>query len=62
MLPNEEGDAVREYEAMHEEKYGAIGQGKTREVKKKRMQKPRRMKKERVERGKEKRRKKRTKW
>ena len=25
MLPNEEGDAVREYKEMHEEKYGAIG-------------------------------------
>ena len=41
---------------------GAIGQGKTREEKKKGWQKPRRMKKKRVKRGKEKRRKKRTKW
>ena len=50
-LPNEEGDAVRKKQHMKNIS-GAIGQGKTTDVKKKEQQKPIRMWKKRVIRGK----------
>ena len=57
-LLNEEGDAVREYKAAHEENFwSSWAREDLREVKKKGWQKPRRMKKKRVKRGKEKRKK-----
>ena len=60
-LPNEEGDAVSVYKAMHEENFWSNWLRKMREVKRNEPQKPRRVKKKRVNIGKEKRRKKRTK-
>ena len=47
-LSDEEGDAVREYKAMHEENFLSSWLGKVREVKKKGRLKWRGMKKERV--------------
>ena len=55
-LPNEVGDAVREYRAMHEENFWS----KMREVKRRERRELRRRKKKGVKRGKEKMRKKRT--
>ena len=60
-LPNE-GDAVREYRAVHEDNFwSSWPREEERKVKRKGWQKPRRMKEKRVKRGKEKRRKKITK-
>ena len=63
-LPNEVGEAVRDYRVMHEENFWSSWireDEREREVKKKERQEPRRMKRKSVRRGKERRRKKRTK-
>ena len=48
-LPNEEGDAVREFKAMHEENFWSNWPREMKEAKKKERQKPRRMKKKKGE-------------
>ena len=59
-LPNEESDVVREYKALHEEKFWSSWLREDERGKEERPE-PRRKKNKRVKRGKEKRRKKRTK-
>ena len=60
-LPDEEGDAAREYKAMHEENFWSSWLRGDERGKEERMAKPRRTKKKKVKRGKEKRSKNRTK-
>ena len=60
-FPKEEGDAVREYKAMHEENFCSSWLREDGKVKEGRRKLVRRMKKKEVTRGNEKRRKKRTK-